>query len=195
LSQQPPSLSFMDGDGKEEVDRTVQKIVWEEQPLPDPECVIHDASCQGSIGVALQQALCNEGTGDHNRDDGHAHLSEKKIKLDRPAIDRILQSFGRAVARTQHEQREILMKRTTQPQATSSAPAPCALLHGRVDHFNRRGGKWRLMVHDAKIIARKPLDRNRRKRERRPLWNAMEEGQPEPFKIARLEVLAYNDIE
>jgi len=174
-----------------------KKILWDAPPpLPDSEKVIFDVSCQGTIGLALQQALCEESDNDDNEGEQQEdEASTPRIKLDKPAINQILLSFGRAIVQSQQDQHEMELKNVESKTAASAVPAPAALLRGRVDHFNRHGGKWRLMVHDAQIIARKPLERNRRKRERPSLWNAMKEGQSEPAKIPRLEILAYNDIE
>ena len=193
----------MDSEEEEEVEtihnegRTRKQILWNELPLPDRETVIRDISCQGSIGLALQQALVNA-TGEHGVDDDDTESVNQRIELDPPAVSQILQSFGNAVAETQREQRDIRMGR--KPAVSTSASrrtvmAPAAVLRGRVDHFNRRGSKWRFMVHDAQMIERSPLDKNRRKSERRSLWEVMKEKRPQPITIRRLEVLAYNDIE
>jgi len=176
-----------------------RKVVWEQVPLPNRANVINDISCHGSIGLALHQALCDESDTEERDEDNRegeedTFLSNRKIALDQPMINQILQSFGKAVEQTQRDQREMQMNR--EARSKSSVAAPAALLHGRVDHFNRRGGKWRFMVHDAKIIGRKPLDRKRPMIARPSLWKVMKEGQSEPpIKIRRLEVLAYNDIE
>lgn len=177
-------------------DRTPsKKILWEAAPpLPDPEKVIHDVSCQGSIGLALQQALYEESESEEeDQGEEEEETPSDKIQLDQPAIKQVLQSFGKAITQSQHDQQEMELNK--EAKATGNLPAPAALLRGRVDHFNRLGGKWRLVVHDAKIIGRRPLDRNRRKRERPSLWRVLKEGQPEPTQIQRLEILAYNDIE
>jgi hypothetical protein len=167
--------------------------VWKELPLPNRDTVIHDLSCQGSIGLALQQALVNQETELGGDDDTDINCSDKHIKLDQPAISQILQSFGMAVSHTQREQRDLQMG--VEVASTCSFSAPVAVLRGRVDHFNRCGAKWRIMVHDAQIIERKPLDKYRRKSERPSIWEVMNETQSNPLKIRRLEILAYNDIE
>lgn len=173
-----------------------RKVVWEEVPLPNHANVINDISCHGSIGLALHQALRDESDQEEIDEDSNEgeDSSKRRITLDQPMINQILQSFGTAVKNTQHDQREMQMNRKA--KSTTSVAAPAAVLRGHVDHFNRRGGKWRFMVHDAQIVDRKPLDRKRSMIARPSLWRVMNEGQCEPpKKIRRLEVLAYNDIE
>jgi hypothetical protein len=178
--------------------RASKQVVWNDLPLPDHETVIRDISCLGSIGLALQEALVNASTEQGDDGDTDTDSANQRIELDPPAVSQILESFGNAVAQTQREQRDTLIGRKQQAGSRSagrSVGAPAAVLRGRVDHFNRRGAKWRFMVHDAQIIERSPLDKNRRKNERRSLWEVMKEKRPQPITIRRLEVLAYNDIE
>lgn len=174
-----------------------QKVNWKNAPpLPDAEKVVQDVSCYGSIGHALQQALFN----DSDELEGHNNTSDKesesissyKLGLEQPALQQILTAFGNAIAKTHQEQHEVEWNPRQRYDGITAAPA--ALMRGRVDHFNRRGSKWRLVVHDAELVERKSLDRNRRKRERLSLWNAIGKGS-EAVKIPRLEILAYNDIE
>ena len=183
----------MDSDDADKNDEKTsgRQNVWKELPLPNRDTVIHDLSCQGSIGLALQQALAAEET--ELGDDDDTDSSDKLITLDEPAISQILESFGMAVSHTQREQRDLQMG--GELASTSSLAAPVAILRGRVDHFNRCGTKWRIVVHDAQIIERKPLDKYRRKSERPSMWEVMNETQSNPLKIQRLEILAYNDIE
>ena len=186
----------MDSEGADTIDEKTSDClnVWKELALPNRDTVMHDLSCQGSIGLALQQALADEETElGHDDDDTNIDSSDKRIKLDQPAISQILLSFGMAVTQTQREQRDMQMG--GEVVSKSNVAAPVAILRGRVDHFNRCGGKWRIMVHDAQIIERKPLDKDRRKSERPSMWEVMKETQSNPLKIRRLEILAYNDIE
>jgi hypothetical protein len=111
------------------------------------------------------------------------------LPLDDSMVEQIMKSFGEAIAESQR----------TRADGDSRTGGPAALLRGRLDHFNRLNTKWRLIVHDAEIRPRAPLDKNRRKRERPSLWQISEEkyptrqGAPPPAKCT-LEILAYNDL-
>jgi hypothetical protein len=163
--------------------------LWEgPPPPPDAEVVARDLSCQGSLGWTLQDAL-------QELHDEEKAEEKKEISVAAPlhfgpaVIDRIMRSFGEAVAASQ--------QRTT---------GPAALLRGRLEHYNRCNNKWRLVVEGAEIRERLPLDRNRRKRrhDRPSLWQVAEENRAKRSRTSLpvssnnpkfdLEILAYNDI-
>jgi hypothetical protein len=169
---------------KREMARNKKKgVVWDGPPPPPTlDLVEGDPSCQGTVGFCLLDALKEL----QNED---AEEVEQDCFMTTDKVERIMKSFGQAVAQSQT--REML------PSDGSTQQAPAALLRGRVDHFNRRINKWRIVVENAEFRRHVPLDRNRRKREMHSLWNVSEEKLPlpatPPSKRCKLEILAYND--
>jgi hypothetical protein len=201
------------------------KILWEgPPPLPDPATVVNDLSCQGTIAIALREALFDihqetmatkavEIGVNHDASDNHEASQQSevdgsrsssnvplspRIDLSQQNVDQIMRSFGEAVTQSQCDQRELdanKQQRSGDRADAAGAAAPAAVLRGRIDHYNRFGAKWRFMVHDAEILPRRALDRNRRKRERPSLWQLAAQQQEPSVKIQRLEILVYDDIE
>lgn len=176
------------------------KALWEgPPPPPNPETVMSDLSCQGTIAIVLREALreiqqedlAAKATHlglDSTPEEGDSQQCALQLSLSQQSVDRIMLSFGQAVAQSQQEQ--------FASQDRQIGPAPAALLRGRIDHYNRHGSKWRFLVKDAEILPRMALAKNRRKRERPSLWQIAQQQQREPsVKIKRLEILVYNDIE
>jgi hypothetical protein len=159
--------------------------LWEQGPrLPPPpaEKVSRDCSCFGMLGMALQDALQELQT------ESCEDCPAAALNVTPGVLDRIMQSLGEEVAITQQN---------------PPVDAPAALLRGRLEHYNRLNKKWRLVVKDAELRQRNPLEGNRRKRERPSLWQVAEEQrQAKPdqdssgvSKSINLEILAYNDID
>lgn len=158
-------------------------------PAPPAELVSNDFSCQGTLGLTLRQAITELVAEDQDKDlEGVDNESQTKFLAS--MVEDTVKSLGRAIATTQQNRLE--------QRRSSSRPA--ALLRGRIDHYNRQGSKWRILVHDAEIIRRYPLDRSRRKRELPSLWDVCSDKaalKPDKTESATLkvEVLAYNDLE
>lgn len=96
----------------------------------------------------------------------------------------ILKRLGASIAETQNKQ-------------TTTSTTTCALLRGRIDHYNRRNSKWRIVVKDATLRKRYPLDKRRRRKERVSLWQvAAEKKMPSDHDVNldTTEILAYNDL-
>jgi hypothetical protein len=154
-------------------------------PPPDPETVIGDLSCQGTIAITLRDAL-REFQQESMKDSPNFQFD----------IDRIMQSFGEAVAQCQQDQYTFEVNAQRNDDNNNDVEmAPAALLRGRVNYYNRLESKWRFVVDDVEILPRQPLDKNRRKRERPSLWTLPQRKDEPPVKIQRLEILIYNDIE
>lgn len=90
---------------------------------------------------------------------------------DSVAVHHVLESFGNAVA------------------VSDWKTAPRALLQGRLDHYNRIGGQWRILTEDVELKTRPSKVQ---KRYKGSLWDqeATEESVSLP---GSLEILAYND--
>ncbi len=109
------------------------------------------------IGQCLFDALTNlepEGGATVDDDEVLPATKKRKIIIDSGAVDRVMQTFGEAVADTQLES-------TTTKSATS---APRAVLRGRLDHYNRVGQNWRILIDNVKLKERFPLPSDRKKR-------------------------------
>lgn len=197
---QPPSCSirststmatFGDEYADEEeklASKNTASLDWAAGPPPPPEreTVVADISCQGTLAMSRRDALL-EFQGDEEDDSAAASID----------IESVMQAFGESVAQCQQEQYQ-LEAAATRTSSSDASPklAPAALLRGRVHHYNRFGSKWRLVVEDAEIHARKPLDPQRRKRERPSLWSLLPNDASAPvLQLPRLEILLYDDIE
>ncbi|CAJ1945397.1 unnamed protein product [Cylindrotheca closterium] len=109
-------------------------------------------------------------------------FSEEQAALDSDAIHLISKAFGGPMARLQiRESRRLSQRLTTETSSEHSdyakgerspRSAPRALLYGRLDHYNRIGQNWRLVVENVRVTKRKQLLRERTKRKRCSLWRA-----------------------
>ncbi|KAL3795325.1 hypothetical protein HJC23_009498 [Cyclotella cryptica] len=80
-----------------------------------------------------------------------------KNAMDQAMAASILESYGHFVANTVFDNR----KKTQSPSSTKdqlftspSLTAPAALLRGEIDHYNRIGGQWRVVVKNAILTSR-----------------------------------------
>ena len=163
-------------------------------PAPNADDVSRDLSCQGTIGLTLQQVLDElppniaQLEESRSRNGSYEPLLLPPLTMCAASRDRILQSFGESVAESQRK-----------------PSGPPVVLRGRVEYYNRLSRKWRLVVKDAELLQRLPLDRYRRRRERPSFWQIAKEQQASnvakgavvssPGEKFRLDLLLYNDIE
>ena len=213
---------------EEEEDATL----WDGGPPipPDPDKVINDLSCQGTVAMALQEALV-----ELRQDETMKSLEEKyNFQFD---SDEVMRTFGESVVQQQHcqydaqfddamkQQRDLLQQQQRKSKYAAnhrtksgtiseeidsiSTVAPAAMLRGRMNHYNRYGTKWRIVVDDVEIIPRRPVEAQQLRQMKRDrtmsLWSVMSQPsllnatdelpQQLPIKIPRLEILVYNDIE
>lgn len=207
-------------------------ILWDGGPPipPDPDKVINDLSCQGTVAMALQEALV-----ELRQDETMKSLEEKyNFQFD---SDEVMRTFGESVVQQQHcqydaqfddamkQQRDLLQQQQRKSKYAAnhrtksgtiseeidsiSTVAPAAMLRGRMNHYNRYGTKWRIVVDDVEIIPRRPVEAQQLRQMKRDrtmsLWSVMSQPsllnatdelpQQLPIKIPRLEILVYNDIE
>ena len=168
--------------------------IWDgPPPPPDAELVESDISCVGVLGLTLKSCL------EEIQIEDISKPSPKR--MDDEKVDAILKSLGRAVAESQAEQNSPIRNNdgggsNKKRAVVTAATAPAALLRGRLDYFNRRNSKWRLVARDVEIRKRGLLDPGRRRREKPSLWLTSQERQPAelPLKSSMLEILAYDDI-
>jgi hypothetical protein len=194
---------------------------------PDPELVFHDLSCQGTVAMALQEAL--------EELQQSTTLTELKDKYNlRIDSEKVLRAFAESIVEQQQCQYDAqiddAMKQQPLPYqqrrsqgmtgAKSSSNAddddhtdnhvpPAAVLRGRINHYNRFGAKWRIVVDDVELIPRRAINAHRpskRDRNEMSLWSIVSQQQQSlsnsnssnedelPIKIPRLELLVYNDL-
>ena len=187
---------------KEEADDATN--VWDAggpPPPPDPDVVVHDISCQGTVAIALHEAL--------EELQQSATLKALKEKYDfQFDRDAVMLAYGESIAELQHCQYEAqideAMKHQHQHQhhpqqhrnrannnhteanddLDSSVP-PAAVLRGRINQYNRFGTKWRIVVDDAELMISPPIGlppkRSTKKRDRRTMssWSLMTQP-PQP---------------
>lgn len=237
----------VDNSKEEENDGSIDEedttaLIWDGGPPipPDPDVVIHDVSCQGTVAMALQEALKEL----QQHETTKSWQEKYQFQLD---SQEIMRAFGESIVQQQYfqyeaqcddavQQQQLLQQqrlRLRQPQKmnnkyatkyrgtttssgdTESIVAPAAMLRGRMNHYNRYGTKWRMVVDDVEIRPRRPVEGQllrRMKRDRTmSLWSIMAPPQLpnvnsstnanasdelfQPIKIPRLEILIYNDIE
>ena len=168
-----------------------------ELPAPADTNEIASIARQGILGQCLQEALNDivaedeaiekEKSASKSDDENDEECSdnaapkESSLCLKKHMADNVMQEFGRAVARTKWNS-------TKNPQKEP----PAALGRGRLDHYNRFHGKWRIIVRDAHFKRRGTLDKNRRNRNPPPLWEAL------PTRATSdtmsFQILAYDDL-
>lgn len=111
-----------------------------------------------------------------------ANLERKDISVDHAELDSdsirsVRHLFGGSMARLQISESRRLATGTLNEHSyvaneMSRRNAPRALLYGRLDHYNRVGQNWRLVVDNGRVSKRQPLLRERTKRRRYSFWQA-----------------------
>jgi hypothetical protein len=149
-----------------------------EESSPDRQTVASVARQGTVLGQCLGEALASLQQQD---EESSPSAKRRKVQLDTSAVNRILQTFGEAVA-------------DTSTGEDSKNPAPAALLSGRLDHYNRVGQNWRIVLDDIKLQSRLPLDRNRRRSDHHSLWKVDSVEQNEISIPGKAQILAFDDL-
>ena len=100
----------------------------------------------------------------------------------------ILSTFGDSV--TEH-------CTTSSPTMINSEIPPDALLRGKVQYYNRLGGKWRIVLTDVEIRPRINFDPTRKKSHGQSLWDRSISANPEVATIkvnGSMQLLAFDDL-
>lgn len=187
--------------------------------------VVSSIAQQGMIGQCLQSALddiltedaaasAEDANTDKDNDTSQSDdattttqsSAKRKMSLTQPMVDNIITEFGRAVARCKY-----LPSADHQDDDNThnkKRPPPQALMRGKIDHFNRFNGKWRIVVQPSVELKRRvalPKFRRKTQREGRPtLWEAvvLEEEEEDDDGASggvvtipeAMQVLAYDDM-
>jgi hypothetical protein len=177
--------------------------IWDGGPPapPDPDMVVQDLSCQGTVAMALQEAL-DEWL---QLDSMKALQNKYNFQFDSKAV---IRTFGESIVQQQHSQYDAqwddhnAVKLKQQKPLMRQAPtdgysytsqyknsvtgtavdnetivAPAAMLRGRINHYNRFGTKWRIVVDDVEIRPRRPVNAQQLRQMKRDrnmsLWSIM----------------------
>ena len=145
--------------------------------------LVASISQQGvAIGRCLRDALRSLESPEEDNE-RESPTKRQKVKIDSGMIDQTMQTFGESVADTQLASAHV--------KATSTAPR--AILEGRVDHYNRIGQNWRILVKNAKLKEKAPTNQERKKT--KASLSRAKEVTHEKFQIdsVGLQILAFND--
>ena len=153
---------------------TVEEL--KKRPAPADPDEVASLARKSLLGQSLQDALNEmiqeDAATSHNEDE--PPQKKKRLLLQQHMAKNVLEEFGQTVAHTNWE------------------AAPAALVRGRLDHYNRMNGKWRIVVRDAQWKRRETLDKNRRKTNPPPLWDATKaRGTRDSIS---LRILAFDDL-
>lgn len=128
---------------------------------------------------AVAQSLDDK---DEEEDSVDPATKEPQLYLKKHMADNVIKEFGHAVAST----------KWTSTKKNPQKEPPAALIRGRLDHYNRFHGKWRIIVRDAQFKRRGTLDKDRKSRNPRPLWDALP-GRGTTDTVS-FQMLAYDDL-
>ena len=138
-------------------------------PPPDPQASSRIA-LKGLIGQALEQALEDVQQELHTAttaDDHHVQITATTLQC-------VHECYGTSVA------------------STNWQLAPRAVMKGRLDHYNRFQGQWRIVVDDQAEVAPRPQTNNKRKRGEH--HKSLFEGTDTVKLDEKLQILVYNDL-
>jgi hypothetical protein len=154
----------------------------------------HDASCDASVFAERKELL------------------REACEMDRGMVECLMNTLGESVAQTrwnvadaakeEEEEEEDSTTLTTTANRQNTVAPPKALMRGRVDHFNRVSGKWRIVATNVEIRPRVNLDttHKKRKRDRSSLWDTsgnaiMEDPSENSIQLkGTVQILAYDDV-
>ena len=169
---------------------------------------LHDILAEDKEAAAAVLSNKEKGKGDDengkNDDDdasdttGQQQSAMIKMQLNQQMVEQVMKEFGQAVARTKYHPTEASSSQPPSANNTETnnqkASPPAALLRGRVDHYNRFNGKWRIVVQGVQLKRRVALARNRKKNPKPTLWDATEDNHQETTLSASVQILAYDDL-
>ena len=146
-------------------------------PAMDRKYVASLSSSSVALGQCLKSALASVEYNQEEEEQGPA----KRIKIDSDATDCILRTLGESMADTQLNQ--------------DDSAAPRVLLKGRLDHYNRVGQNWRIMIDNVEIQERPArLSERPKRRTTKPLWNQDQEKSATLSTQQEIQILAFNDL-
>ena len=136
----------------------------------------------GPVGKCLETALdellaeednnssirsCSNNNDDYDEDESSSS-NDNTNKLDKSISRSILESYRKAVVETKFDHHERQLNNTISSTTSShnvnnnstmasvNVVAPAAMIKGEIDHYNRIGGQWRIVVKNA-VLKRRSL--------------------------------------
>lgn len=190
--------------------------------------IVSISSSNTPLGKCLEEALVSLKMSNSTEDtirqkfedsgvgsEGEAEKCNPAHYVDSDAIQSIRQAFGGSIARSQtRESRKLSIGSPNDSllcsKVKSCEDAPGSLLYGRLDHYNRVGQNWRLVIDNIRITERYPIFHERAaKRRRRSFWHSnsppCEGGKEQSRNVqnperlifsdyVEIQILGYNDI-
>ncbi|KAL3793463.1 hypothetical protein ACHAW5_001638 [Stephanodiscus triporus] len=121
---------------------TDEEISVKKRELPPAESIADGGrDCDGTIGA-------NENNGRSFQES----TSNLNVRLDEAISRSILESYRKAAVETKFDREREPVSASHSDLTTDAAPA--AMLKGEIDHFNRIGGQWRIVVKNAVLKPR-----------------------------------------
>jgi len=116
-----------------------------------------DESTGGKLDLPLAGGRdCDGAVDDANENNGRSvreSTSNLDVRLDDAMSRSILESYRKAVVETKFDH-ERKPSSASSADPTTDTAAPAAMLMGEIDHFNRIGGQWRIVVKNAVLKGR-----------------------------------------
>lgn len=112
---------------------------------------IEDDSSDDAYAAATKKPAAEQ-------NEGASRNNVNLIRIDESMSKSILESYSNAVATTKYDQGKKVHPGSSTPSTTTTAAetesAPAAMLQGEIDHYNRVGGQWRIVVKNAVLKPR-----------------------------------------
>ena len=117
------------------------------------------------------RSCSNNNNDDDDEDESSSSSNDNtnnSIKLDKSISRSILESYRKAVVETKFDHHERQLNNTISSTTSShnvnnnstmasvNVVAPAAMIKGEIDHYNRIGGQWRIVVKNA-VLKRRSL--------------------------------------
>jgi len=151
----------------------------EDQLDNDGECIelngMGNTQCMSSkkrkqsidVDESEEQSAMKQSSDEHNIHDASETHNNNKIRIDETISKSILDSYSNAVATTKFDDQEKHVfpgsyarqpshdtNSTNETNTRSCQQAPAAIIQGEIDHYNRVGSNWRIVVKNATLKSR-----------------------------------------
>ena len=119
------------------------------------------ATSLGEDGMSICEFSCSSSVKKRKRTnsrDSDGDTTSNMLKMDKSISKSIMEAYGKAVATTNFdpEAGKIIPSTTMSiKDDNQTITAPAAMLQGEIDHYNRIGDRWRIVLKNASIKPRK----------------------------------------
>lgn len=132
-------------------------------------------------------------------------IGEKKdfknsVFSQRRSVNRIMKSFLKAANDYETVERHAvknLVDASCESKTKSTDSGSAVMMRGKLDHYNMRNGRWRIVVKDVELMTRPKMMRLRPHRKKPSLWKVAKRSSDVSHLHVDgcLQVLAHGDIE